>query len=226
MTYWGLLKRKETLVLSWRGRLLLLLITIAALLIIARYVSAFLATSHPTYGEILVVEGWMPDSVLTQAVSFFNKHNYKLLVTSGGPLTEGSYLSEYATYAELTAATLTKLGVKQSLIVPVAAPPVRRDRTFASALAVNDWLSRSNVSVTSVDVFSMGAHARRTQWLFQRALGDKISVGVIAAPHPEYDANKWWVSSAGVRTVIGETIAYLYARFLFNPQEREAAHPP
>jgi len=226
MTYWGLLKRKETLVLSWRGRLFLLLITMAVLLIVARYIHPFLAISRPTYGEVLVVEGWVTDSELKRAVSLFNKYNYQLIVTTGGPLIKGLYLSEYSTYAELAAATLGMLGVKQSVIVPVPAPPVRTDRTFASAIAVNDWLSQSNRSITSLDVFSMGAHSRRTQWLFQRALGDNISVGVIAAPHPEYDANKWWLSSSGVRTVIGETIAYLYARFLFNPQEREAAHHP
>jgi hypothetical protein len=50
-------------------------------------------------------------------------------------------------------------------------------------------------------------------------------VGVIAAPDPEYDANKWWASSSGVRTLIGETIAYLYARFLFDHQEPAVAQP-
>jgi hypothetical protein len=223
MSYWGLLKRKEALVLSWRGRLLLLLISIAALFIIARYIHPFLAVSRPTYGEILVVEGWMPDSTLEQAVTFFNKHDYQLIVPSGGPLIRGSHLSKHSTYAERAAATLSRLGVKQSVIVPVTAPHVRTDRTFASALAVGDWLSQSDMSINSLDVFSLGAHARRSQWLFQRALGDNISVGVIAATHPEYDPNKWWASSSGVRTLIGESIAYLYARFLFDPQESEAS---
>lgn len=223
MIYWGLLRRKETLALSWRGWLLFLLITFTALLIIARYVHPFLGISRPTYGEILVVEGWVTDTVLEQAVSFFNKHDYQLIVTVGGPLIKGSYLSDYSTYAELSAATLIQLGVKQSLIVTVPAPYVRTDRTFASALAVNDWLSQSNMPIKSMDVFSMGAHARRTQWLFQRALGDKILVGVVGAPHPEYDANSWWTSSSGVRSVIGEAIAFLYARFVFNPQESSVA---
>ena len=225
MTYWGLLKRKETVVLTWRSRLLLMVIAIAVLLIIARYVHLFLATSRPNYGEILIVEGWMPDSALKQAVLFFNKNNYQLILTTGGPLTKGSYLSKYSTYAGVAAATLGQLGVEQRLIVPVPAPLVRRDRTFASALAVNNWLSQSNIPIHSVDVISMGTHARRTQWLFQKALGDSISVGIIAAPSPGYDANKWWDSSSGVRTLIGETIAYLYARFLFDPKESPVVPP-
>jgi hypothetical protein len=60
--------------------------------------------------------------------------------------------------------------------------------------------------------------------LFQKALGDNILVGVIAAPNSRYDANEWWTSSAGVRTLIGEALAYLYARFLFYPQEQEPTY--
>jgi hypothetical protein len=120
---------------------------------------------------------------------------------------------------------LRKLGAKQNVIAPAPAPLVRKDRTFASALAVKDWLSQKRIPITALDVLSLGAHARRTQLLFQKALGDNVLVGVIAAPNPEYDANEWWTSSAGVRTLIGETLAYLYARFLFNPQERDGAYP-
>jgi len=224
MPYWGLLKRKEALVLSWPGRILLLLVGVAALLIAARNAYPFLAPSRPAYGEVLIVEGWMPDAELEQAIRVFDTHDYELLVTTGGPLLIGSFLSEYSTYAQLTAASLRRLGVEQNVIVPVPAPPVQRDRTYASALAVKDWLSKTNSPVTSVDVFSLGAHARRTQLLFQKALGDNVSVGVIAATDPEYDPNKWWVYSSGVRSVIGETLAYLYARFLFKPQESAIAY--
>jgi hypothetical protein len=79
------------------------------------------------------------------------------------------------------------------------------------------------MSITALDVLSWDAHARRTQLLYQKALGDNVLVGIVAAGNPEYNANEWWTSSAGVRTVIGETLAYLYARFLFYPHESEAA---
>ena len=71
--------------LTWRSRLLLLIIGITALFIVAQYIHPFLAPSRPTYGEILVVEGWVPDSVLNQAITLFNAHNYQLIVTTGGP---------------------------------------------------------------------------------------------------------------------------------------------
>jgi hypothetical protein len=146
------------------------------------------------------VEGWIPASELEQAVAFFNKQNYRLIVTTGEPRETEFCLPEYKTFAELTAAILRKLGVRENLIVSVPTPPVRADRTYA---------------------YSLGTHARRTQLLFQDAIGDNIAVGVIAASSPEYDADNWWAWSSGVRAVVGELVAYLYARFLFTPDERE-----
>ena len=117
--------------------------------------------------------------------------------------------------------TVAVLGVREDLIVSVPTPPVRADRTYASALALDNWLSQSGLQINSLDVYSLGTHARRTQLLFQDALGDNIAVGVIAASSPEYDADNWWAWSSGVRAVVGELVAYLYARFLFTPDERE-----
>ena len=36
--------------------------------------------------------------------------------------------------------------------------------------------------------------------------------GIIAVEDQDYDSKRWWESSDGVRTVIGEMIAYVYAR--------------
>ena len=44
-----------------------------------------------------------------------------------------------------------------------------------------------------------------------------MTVGIIAVPNPDYDSRHWWQYSEGVREVIGESIAYSYARFFFAP---------
>lgn len=219
MAYWGLLKRKESRVLTWRGWTLLLLSLSAALALLAVSIHPFLAVTRPVHGDILVVEGWMPDHRLEATVALFNEQGYRLLVTTGGPLVKGHYLSAYGTEAALTAATLHKLGLARERIVAVSSPPARRDRTFESALALRDWLSRSDPAVKSLDVYTKGAHARRTWLLFQEALGSDIAVGIIAA-QPDYDADRWWTTSSGVRAVVGESVAYLYARFLFFPHDQ------
>jgi len=101
-----------------------------------------------------------------------------------------------------------------------AAVPSRetlKDRTYTSALAVKKWLEQNNAAAAKVDVLTLGPHGRRSQLLFERALGDKVSVGIISIADEEYDAKHWWHTSEGVREVISETIAYVYAKVLFWP---------
>jgi hypothetical protein len=60
-------------------------------------------------------------------------------------------------------------------------------------------------------------HARRSRLLFQKAFGPGIEVGVIAIRDREYNPRVWWRYSEGVKEVLSEGAAYLYARFLFYP---------
>jgi len=46
-------------------------------------------------------------------------------------------------------------------------------------------------------------------------------IGVIAVPDRDYDAKRWWSSSEGVRDVIDELVAYVYARLIFRPARQE-----
>jgi hypothetical protein len=71
--------------------------------------------------------------------------------------------------------------------------------------------------VKNFNVLTEDVHARRTRLLFQEAFGRDVKVGIIALPDPDYDPKRWWRYSEGVREVLGEGIAYLYAKFLFYP---------
>jgi hypothetical protein len=53
--------------------------------------------------------------------------------------------------------------------------------------------------------------------LFQEAFGNSVDVGVIAVPNPDYVPGRWWRYSEGVREVLGESIAFIYAEFVFRP---------
>lgn len=194
--------------------LLLLLITGGACAILN--IHSFLSLVRPVRGEILVAEGWMPDYALEKAVEEFKNHPYRLLVTTGIPIDKGNYLSSYKTFAEVGAVTSRKIGLDSALVVAVEAPFVHKDRTFASAVAFGEWLKTYPFPVKAVNVYSLGAHSRRTHLLFSKVLGKKISVGIIACDDCGYDKHRWWKSSAGVRTVLDQAIAYSYARFFFN----------
>ena len=73
------------------------------------------------------------------------------------------------------------------------------------------------MTLTAVNVLTEDVHARRTRLLFEMALGPGVKVGIIAVPNADYEAARWWRYSEGVRSVLGESIAYVYARFFFFP---------
>lgn len=188
--------------------------TVAAMLT----VHPFLAVTNPVPSKILVVEGWVSDYVLEAAKLEFEQHRYHKLYVTGGTIVAGAPLSEYKTYGELGAATLIRMGMSKNTVEAVPASYVRRDRTYASALSLKNYLLRQSSEETGLNLMSLGAHSRRSQLLFQKAFGENFRVGVIAIENREYDPKKWWKFSAGVRTVIDEFIAYIYAETIFSPE--------
>jgi uncharacterized SAM-binding protein YcdF (DUF218 family) len=180
-----------------------------------RNLHSFLAVTRPFSEGILVVEGWGTDSTFEAVIQLFTNRPpgaYAFVCVTGGPLEYGAYLSEYGTYAERGAAVLASLGFDTNAIRAVPAPRVPQDRTYTSALALRRWLEVQRITVKHVTVVTQGPHARRSRLLFQRALGEDVQVGVVAVPVPDYDHERWWRSSAGVRNTINEWVGYLYVR--------------
>jgi hypothetical protein len=213
----GLIKRQNVWLPTWRGWLLGFLLAAAALITGMLRIHAFLAVNQPISSQVMVVEGWLPDFALKKAVETFKSQNYHLMVVTGGPIAAGHVLVKYQNYAELAATIMEQLGIDRSLMVVIPAPAVIKDRTYASAVAMKNWLAASQLTLKTLNLVTLGAHARRSRLLFEQALGPGIKVGVMALEDPGYDQRQWWKSSPGVRTTLGELIAYGYARFLFNP---------
>ena len=79
----------------------------------------------------------------------------------------------------------------------------------------------NHVSATNFNLMTLGAHARRSRLLFEEAFDGKASVGIISITNREYDPRHWWKYSEGVREVIGESVAYVYARFFFHYEDND-----
>ena len=196
----------------------MLLVACAALGGVAgRSIYPFLAAHESLPGGVLVVEGWMADYGMEAARAEFGRNHYASLLVTGGPIDEGAPLYEYRTYAERGAAILVRLGLDTNQVQAVPAPVVARDRTFTSGLSLRAWFQAHPQAPRKVNLLSQGAHARRSRLLFQKALGPDAQVGILAVEDRDYDPSHWWRSSAGVRTIMSETISYAYARFYFNP---------
>lgn len=217
MAIFGLLKRKQCWFPSVYGWLVFGVIFFGLSAAFIFTIHSFLAPVHPVECELLVVEGWVPDYVFEYAKSEFEANNYKLLIVTGEPTEKGSYLIEFKNFAEIGARTLVKLGMNSEQVVAVPAPFVIRDRTYETAVALKKWLDESGMAVKSLNLVSLSTHSRRSRLLFERALEHEVKVGIIAVTDQDYDAKRWWKYGDGVRTIISEAIAYVYARFVFKP---------
>jgi hypothetical protein len=210
-------KRKEIWVPTWKGWLALLL-TVAALIWGAiRGAVPFLSPTEPTSARILVVEGWISEAGLERAIELDNQNHYAAIIAAGQPIEKGMDISHYEDYANLGASRLVAMGLKSTNIIKVPSPKSQKDRTYHSALKVREYLL-TDTRFRSIDLLSDSVHSRRSWYLYRRACEPEIKVGVISAKNPEFDAAHWWRSSNGVRIVLNESIAYLYARLVFNPE--------
>jgi len=208
-------KRRSCLVPTWRGWFLVGLILIMLIGLLMRNIPLFLAVTDPIKADVLVIEGWAPDYAFEAAITEFRRHPYDKLYVTGGPMERGAFLSEYRTYAGLGEAILRRMG--ESSVEAVPSLKTRKDRTYSSAMALRDRFQSESKPVKSINLLSLGAHARRSKLLFEKALGPEIKVGVIAVNDQDYDSARWWKSSQGFRVVVDEWIAYVYARFFFSP---------
>ncbi|MGB9473588.1 MAG: ElyC/SanA/YdcF family protein, partial [Candidatus Udaeobacter sp.] len=172
----------------------------------------------------LVVEGWINEYAIRAAVKEFQDNRYQRVFATGGPVEgTGGYTNDFMTSASVGADLLKKAGVPEQSLQMVPSRVMDRDRTYGSAVALRNWFRDHNIVVSGINIVTEDVHARRTRLLFQKALGKNVPVGIIAVANADYPANEWWHYSQGLKTVVSEFAAYLYARFLFFPSQ--PTHP-
>lgn len=224
---WGLMERRPRWSLSWRGWLAALLFVSCAGTVAFFSVQPFLAITHRERTQILVVEGWILPCTMEEAANEFTNGGYQRVYTTGGPVAGvPRYISDYSTAASIGAGLLRQAGVSAERIQIVPSHKTGRDRTYNAALALKLWFQTNHITPEAINVVTEGAHARRTRLLFQEAFGKSVSIGIISLPNCDYDPKHWWRYSEGVREVIGEGIAYVYARFFFSPSKVESSTLP
>lgn len=212
----GMLVRKERWGLSLPGKLVLILALCLGGLGLVRGAYPFLAMTRPVSTDTLVVEGWLPPSVVQQLANRYVTKKYQQIIIPRGlfkgrtPYESGEFAGNYMAEA------LVQLGIPRERVHLVFFDSVKVDRTYHSALAAKKWCHEQGVSIDSMELVTLGPHARRSRLLFQKAFGHKTRIGVLALEDDQYDPQHWWRSSAGVREVPFELIAYLYAKFLFS----------
>lgn len=195
----------------------LLFILFAVLTIVAIFfyslkseVYPFFAVTKPVNGELLVVEGWIPDYALEEAAAVFRQGNYTYLVTTGLKSPDNP-MPAYSSDAQRAGKKFADLGLEASRLIAVPAAHITGSKTFSCARALQEWLSSTMPEIHSVDVFTVGGHARKTHIMFKKALGKNISVGIFAARPLIYDPECWWASKVGIKLMLRSVVGYVYA---------------
>ena len=193
-----------------RGLLALLLVLLVLAVLARHRLYAFLGPDRPADSSVLVLEGWVSDDALQAAVDWADAHGVRTLCLTGGPIELGSWLAPWRSWPEMTLARLEAIGATDRFDVrAVPAPRTRKDRTFASAVALRDALGPD--VPPAMTLASESPHLRRSALLFRRAFGGASEIGTLPLPPLDFDGSDWYRCSAGVRSLLSESIAYLYA---------------
>ena len=205
-----LLKRKELWVPTWFGWVVLLAVFLGLAAGFLAFAHSFLSVNRPVKANVLVVEGWLPDYALEEAVKEFKQKGYEYLVAAGGPMPQGHLVSGYDTFARIAGATLRELQMPKEKLIEAPAAKTYKNRTWESAKAVRAKLRESGISVSGLNVVSEGPHARRTRLVYRKVFAKETVVGVVAVRSMDYDADRWWESSEGMKTTMSEGVGWLF----------------
>lgn len=217
----ALLRRRELLWPTLWGWLVALALLGAAVLVIGSSLGGWLAVTEPVSAggpaRILVVEGPGVGRNGSRIAAYVREHGYARVITSGGPIEDP--FSAFPNYAERAAAVLRPL-LPGLPVDAVPAPPTQQDRTYASAVWVRDWAGRQGLPLDAIDVYTAGAHARRSRMLYAMAFGEATRVGIVADAPVNVDLQRWWTSSEAAKSVMGEVISLAWTACCFAAPPR------
>lgn len=218
---YGVVSKRMRWGLTLWGWIALIAIAVICCFVFLYTIYDFLSPTKREKTPVLVLEGYVSDYVLREAVNEFRNNAYDLLITTGTPLERGLMLAEYTNTADLAASTLRKMGLDSASIIIVRTDAMQNDRTFNAALDLKEYLGIYHPEIKAVNLMTQGVHGRRSRLMYQDALGDSVSVGIISAPTLFYGPDDWWKTSKGFREVMNEALAYTFTKLLFRPYTKK-----
>jgi hypothetical protein len=177
------------------------------------YGESYLACTQRSPAEILVVEGWIGRKGVGAAADEFKRGDYRYIVCTGG-LTSNRWEDQSASFAEMAAAEMIRLGVPKTNILVATAKITESHRTFEAAVAAWRTLQEAGIKAMALNVFTLGPHARRSALVFSKVNSPGLKIGVIGWVPAEYEHEPWWQSSDRSRELLDETVGYLYELLL------------
>jgi len=212
-----LVVRKPCRCLTFTGWLVLLLLVVLVFRIWLGTVCRWLSLNHPVKAKTLVVEGWIEDYALKNALQFYEENNYKHLIVTGLPITQWHDYVTYKNTAEGAIAVMKGYGFQDTIYQAVIPLSVTINRTYNTAVATRLLFEKHPEFGKAFNIYSVGVHTRRTHLLFERAFGEDYNIGILADTDRTFDPKYWWHSSKGFRNVSNEFVAFNYVWAFFHP---------
>ncbi len=163
--------------------------------------------------DVLVVEGWAGEETFEAAAGEFLNGHYRWIVTTGGPSGD-PWSRKRWTYAEIARDRLITFGVPGDRIIMAPAPEVSRQRTHEAAVCALRAMTGHNLRPAAINLYTRGAHARRSHLVYAKVFAPDTKVGVISWLPGGAHAGPWWRSTLRAKDLLTETIGYLYEALL------------
>ena len=173
----------------------------------------FLSRNQRLTPQVLVVEGWIGIEGIQAAGTEFSQGGYSYLVASGG-MTSNRWNVTRDSYAQMAERELLRFGIARDKLIFAGSDGTESKRTFQSAVAVSQALEMRNVHPETINIFTFGSHARRSQMVFAKVFRGRSRVGVISWVPPGYINQPWWRSSERSDDLIKESVGYIYELLL------------
>jgi hypothetical protein len=189
---------------------------------------SFLSSTERLPASVLVVEGWIGRDGVRAAGTEFQQHDYEFIVATGGWTATDRWEQGGWSYAERAEHELIRSGVPQNRIIVAPSRDTPSRRTYESATAVWRALQARDIQPKAMNVFTLGAHARRSRLVFAKVEEPETQVGVVSWVPSSYEAVPWWRSSDRAKNLLTETVGYLFEAFLnsgrdSNPSRKNAS---
>jgi len=177
----------------------------------------FLTVNKPINSKTLVLEGWVPAYAIKDAIKYFNENNYDRIIVTGLPIVNYEFISLYKNTAQATALALKHYGYYDTVYIATVPTNILIDRTFNTAVATRMLFDENPSWSKNFNIYSVGVHARRSRFMFEKAFGSNFNIGIIAHRDRTFDPKHWWKSSKGFRNVSNELVATIYVMLFFHP---------
>lgn len=158
--------------------------------------------------DAVIMEGWVPMNAVQETARVFLRSGSSCLAVSGGNVEGGD--ERFASYAEFGAHRLRQTGIPPDKLL-ISAPFQRdRSRTCHDAAAIRGTIQERLGRVSELWLVTADVHGRRSGRIYRRVFGPEVRIRVHSVAPAGYNADSWWDSSNGVKTVVMESVSLLY----------------